>query len=84
MPVEGVLNPVNGVLSPNNCKGGIEPVDKERKSAFAGRVSDEPFAGLLGIRLVEVGDGYAVCEMAYKEAFDNILGMAHGGAISPS
>lgn len=62
-------------------KGGIEPVDKERKSAFAGRVSDEPFAGLLGIRLVEVGDGYAVCEMAYKEAFDNILGMAHGGAI---
>jgi len=56
-------------------------VDKEKEQAFAHRVSEEPFAGLLGIRLVEVGDGSAVCEMEYKEALDNIHGMAHGGAV---
>ena len=56
-------------------------MDKEKEQAFARKVSEEPFAGLLGIRLAEVGDGSAVCEMHYREAHDNILGMAHGGAI---
>ncbi len=56
-------------------------MDSQKEQAFASKVSEEPFAGLVGIRLVEVGDGYALCEMAYNEALDNIHGMAHGGAI---
>ena len=56
-------------------------MDSQKEQAFVSKVSEEPFAGLVGIRLVEVGDGYALCEMAYNEALDNIHGMAHGGAI---
>jgi acyl-CoA thioesterase len=56
-------------------------MEKEKQQAFMSKVSEEPFAGLIGIRLVEVGDGYALCEMVYNEAIDNIHGMAHGGAI---
>jgi len=56
-------------------------VDSDKKQAFMSKVSEEPFARLVGIRLVEVGDGYALCEMVYNEAIDNIHGMAHGGAI---
>jgi acyl-CoA thioesterase len=54
---------------------------EEYKRAFMRTVLAEPFAGFMGIRLVEVGDGYAVCEMEYKESMDNIHGTAHGGAI---
>ena len=56
-------------------------MDSDKKQAFMSKVSEEPFARLVGIRLVEVGDGYALCEMVYNEAIDNIHGMAHGGAI---
>lgn len=44
-------------------------------------MSNEPFAGMLNIRLVEVDEGYAVCEMEYGDNLDNIHGTAHGGAI---
>ena len=54
---------------------------EEHKRAFMRTVSVEPFAGFMGIRLVEVGDGYAVCEMEYRGNMDNIHGTAHGGAI---
>ena len=56
-------------------------MDGEKQQAFMNKVSEEPFARLIGIRLVEVGDGFALCEMVYNEAIDNIHGMAHGGAI---
>lgn len=51
------------------------------KKAFVSTVSKEPFARLMNIRLVEVDDGYALCEMEYTGVMDNIHGMAHGGAI---
>lgn len=56
-------------------------MDAARKQAFAGKVSEEPFPRLLDIKLVEVNEGYALCEMRYTDAMDNIHGMAHGGAI---
>jgi acyl-CoA thioesterase len=52
-----------------------------RKQAFMDKVSTEPFPKLLGIRLVEVREGYALCEMEYTESMDNIHATAHGGAV---
>ncbi len=56
-------------------------MDRDKERAFMDKVSEEPFARLAGIRLVEVGDGYALCEMDCTEAMDNIHGIAHGGAV---
>ena len=56
-------------------------MDERRKQAFMNRASREPFSNILGIRLVDVREGYAVCEMEYTERLDNIHEIAHGGAI---
>ena|SRR5208283_2765738 len=56
-------------------------MNQDRIGAFVKSVSEEPFARLTGIRLAEVGEGYAVCEMEYRETMDNLHGMAHGGAV---
>jgi acyl-CoA thioesterase len=56
-------------------------MEEERTQAFRHAVFEEPFARLLGIRLVDVSEGYALCEMEYTQAMDNVYGMAHGGAI---
>jgi acyl-CoA thioesterase len=56
-------------------------MDEKKKAAYAKKVDEEPLAGLLGIRLKDVGDGYALCEMEYTEKMDNIYGNAHGGAL---
>ena len=56
-------------------------MDDKIKQAFMKKVSEEPFARFLDIRLVDVDDGYALCEMTYREEMDNIHGIAHGGAV---
>lgn len=56
-------------------------MDENTRKLFMQRVSEEPFASLLDIRLVDVNEGYALCEMVYKEEMDNIHGTAHGGAV---
>jgi acyl-CoA thioesterase len=56
-------------------------MEEETRQAFRRSVLNEPFARLMGVRLIEVDDGYALCEMEYTEAMDNIHGMAHGGAV---
>lgn len=56
-------------------------MDADRRASFFKRVKEEPFPRLLDIKLLDVGEGYALCEMYYTEAMDNIHGMAHGGAI---
>ncbi len=56
-------------------------MEDAQKQAFLKAVSKEPFAALMKIRLVDVSEGFAVCEMEYTEALDNVHGMAHGGAI---
>jgi len=45
------------------------------------RFEAEPFAKKLGIRLKELGEGFARVEMEVKEEHENIFGYAHGGAI---
>lgn len=56
-------------------------MDKHRRAVFFDRVAEERFPKLLDIKLVDVAEGYALCEMYYTEAMDNLHGMAHGGAI---
>ncbi len=56
-------------------------MEDRKRTLFFKKVNEEPFAKLLNIKLKDVGDGYAFCEMEYTEQMDNIYGMAHGGAI---
>lgn len=56
-------------------------MEEWKKNVFFKKVKDEPFARLMNIRLKDVKEGYALCEMEYTEQMDNIYGMAHGGAI---
>jgi acyl-CoA thioesterase len=56
-------------------------MDDKKKAVYFKKVDEEPLAALLGIRLRDVGDGYALCEMEYTEKMDNIYGNAHGGAL---
>lgn len=44
-------------------------------------MQEEPFAKKMGIRPVDVGEGYALVEMELGEELLNIHGIAHGGAI---
>jgi len=52
-----------------------------KREAFFKKVAGEPFSKLLNIKLVDVREGYALCEMPYTGALDNIHGIAHGGAV---
>ena len=56
-------------------------MDEKKREAYFRKVAEEPYSRLLGIRLRDVDDGYAVCEMEYTPAMSNIFGAAHGGAI---
>ena len=56
-------------------------MEEARKQALLKAVSGEPFVRLMDIRLVEVGDGRAVCEMEYRQAMDNMHAGAHDGAV---
>ena len=49
--------------------------------ALRERVKREPYAGKLGMELVEVKPGYARIRMPFGKDIENIFGMAHGGAV---
>jgi acyl-CoA thioesterase len=51
------------------------------RNAFFRQVGKEPFARKFAIRLVDIDDGYSKVEMKFTSDMENILGMAHGGAI---
>ncbi len=56
-------------------------MDTETRQIFIKKVTEEPFAKFLNIRLIDVDEGYALCEMMYTDAMDNIHNIAHGGAV---
>jgi acyl-CoA thioesterase len=56
-------------------------VDEKKRQAYFKKVAEEPYPQLLGIRLRDVDEGYAVCEMQFTPSMTNINGLAHGGAI---
>lgn len=56
-------------------------MDDEVINAIRQRVGSEPYARKLGLRLLQLGPGYALVEMNLRDDMANIFGMAHGGAI---
>lgn len=56
-------------------------MDETIRDSFFRRVEKESFALKMGMKLVEIGPGYAVVEMEQQEDTRNIFGMTHGGAI---
>ena len=57
-------------------------MNKGVKKAIFKAVKKEPFAQALGMKLVDLNDGFSVIEMTYKpELMDNIYQRAHGGAV---
>ena len=44
-------------------------------------IKNEPYANHMGIKLLDVGPGYAVMETRYSEKMTNFVGLVHGGAI---
>ena len=41
----------------------------------------EPYAKMMGMKLVEIGPGSSTVEMKLSEQMKNICGVAHGGAV---
>jgi acyl-CoA thioesterase len=56
-------------------------MDSKKKEVYFEKVREEPLAKLFDIKLKDVEEGYALCEMVYTEKMDNIYGNAHGGAL---
>jgi acyl-CoA thioesterase len=56
-------------------------MDNKKKEVYFKKVREEPLAKLFDIKLKDVEEGYALCEMVYTEKMDNIYGNAHGGAL---
>jgi acyl-CoA thioesterase len=56
-------------------------MDERLREEFLERNSHEPFARVMGLRLVEVSDGYAKVEMEVTPQMENLFFWTHGGAI---
>jgi len=56
-------------------------MDQKVREAFFRQVEKEPFVKKFGLKLVDLDEGYSKIEMNFTPDMENILGMAHGGAI---
>ncbi len=56
-------------------------MDEKIRKAILQKVTQEPFAKKLGLKLIKVDEGYAKVEMVFADDLENMFGMAHGGAI---
>ncbi len=56
-------------------------MEKETKEIYFKQVGKEPFAKKLGLRLVDLDEGYSKVEMSFTPDLENLFGMAHGGAL---
>jgi len=56
-------------------------MDEKVRNAIFKQIDKEPFGKKFGLKLVDVGKGYAKVEMIFSSDLENIFGMAHGGAI---
>ncbi|MDD4357592.1 MAG: PaaI family thioesterase [Smithellaceae bacterium] len=56
-------------------------MDEKVKKAIFNRIEKEPYAGKLGLKLLQMQEGFARVEMRFTGELENIFGMAHGGAI---
>ena len=53
----------------------------EKDSDLRKKFYHPPVSKLIGFRLVQMGKGKAVCEMAVKKQHENFVGTVHGGII---
>jgi acyl-CoA thioesterase len=56
-------------------------MDNKVKQAIFRKVENEPFVQKFGIKLLDLDEGYSKVEMKFTSDMENILGMAHGGAL---
>jgi len=56
-------------------------MDAKVKEAIYQQVAREPFCQKFGLQLVELDEGYSKVEMTFTPDMENMLGMAHGGAL---
>jgi len=56
-------------------------MEEEIKKTIFKKVAQEPFARKLGLRLIDIREGYAKVEMVFTDDLENMFGMAHGGAV---
>ena len=56
-------------------------MEQKIKEAMQRQVAGEPFANKLGLKLIDVNEGYALVEMRCSKEMENIFQMTHGGAI---
>ena len=56
-------------------------MDTKVRDAIFREVEREPFARKLGMKLIELGEGYSKVEMVFTPDMGNLFGMAHGGAL---
>lgn len=52
------------------------------KKLTSGRINHPPAALLLGFRWVDVGPGWAVCELKASKEHENLMGSLHGGIFA--
>jgi acyl-CoA thioesterase len=56
-------------------------MDEKVRSSIFKQIDKEPFSRKIGLKLVDVQEGYAKVEMVFTPDMENMFGMAHGGAI---
>ena len=56
-------------------------MDEKIRQAIFREVEREPFAEKFRLKLVDLEAGYSVVEMVVTKDMENMLGMAHGGAL---
>lgn len=56
-------------------------MDRETKEIYFKQVGKEPFAKKLGLKLIDMEEGYSKVEMSFTPDLENLFGMAHGGAL---
>ena len=62
-------------------QGERKMIDNKLKEAIFRKVESEPFVQKFGIKLLDLDEGYSQVEMKFTPDMENILGMAHGGAL---
>ena len=56
-------------------------MDDDIRAAITSRVAERGYARKLGLKLVDLSDGYAAVEMTPDYDDTNLFGMIHGGAV---
>jgi acyl-CoA thioesterase len=56
-------------------------MDEKIRNAIFKQTEAEPFGKKFGLKLIDVGEGSAIVEMAFTADMENMFGMAHGGAL---